>query len=109
MFLLVTLEKGDMAEDHRYKDHFESPDLFAWQSQNRTTQASSHGQLIRNHHEKGAKVHLFVRKTKKVGQRAAPFVYCGEVDFVSWEGEKPISVSWRLREVLPEKLYQALK
>ena len=34
----------------------------------------------------GIHVHLFVRPTKKTGQAATPFIYCGEVDFVSWEG-----------------------
>jgi hypothetical protein len=109
IFLLVTLEKADMAEDHRYQDNFESSDIFAWQSQNRTTRSSGHGQLIKNHNDEKVTVYLFVRKTKKLGQRAAPFIYCGEVDFVSWEGEQPISVTWRLRNPLPDHTYRAMK
>src|SRR5207248_2043927 len=49
LFLLVTLEKGEMLEDHQYADHFLSPSLFQWQSQNRTAQRSKHGELIREH------------------------------------------------------------
>jgi superfamily II DNA or RNA helicase/HKD family nuclease/diadenosine tetraphosphate (Ap4A) HIT family hydrolase len=104
VFLLVTLDKSNMAEAHRYQDHFEAADHFAWQSQNRTRQQSRHGQIIRHHAEQGITVHLFVRKQSKVGQRAAPFTYCGEVEFVSWEGEKPISVQWRLQTPLSTRL-----
>lgn len=108
LFLLVTLEKSGLNKDHRYEDRFLSPELFHWQSQNRTTQEGKHGQLIRNHHERGVTVHLFVRKRKVLDGKGAPFVYCGRVDFQSWQGERPISVEWRLREPVPEAVYQTL-
>ncbi len=108
LFLLATLEKGDMADNHQYSDHFESSDTFAWQSQARTTQGSRHGRLISNHVHEGISVHLLVRKTKKIGSRAAPFIYCGEVSFVRWEGEKPINVTWHLAVPLPDHIFQAL-
>jgi superfamily II DNA or RNA helicase len=109
IFLLVTLDKSGMTNNHRYSDHFNSPTEFYWQSQNRTTQASRHGQMISNHRALGLHVHLLVRKTKKIGSKPAPFIYCGEVDFVSWEGQAPISVTWQLREALPSALYDGLK
>jgi hypothetical protein len=108
-FLLVTLFKDDMNTDHKYSDHFLSDQEFSWQSQNRTTQSSKHGQLIHDHRARGARVHLFVRATKKTGQKATPFTYCGEVDFVSWEGDRPITVRWRLREAVPSSLHATPK
>jgi hypothetical protein len=63
------------------------------------------GQDLRRHAERGIPIHLFVRATGKVDGRAAPFVYCGEVDFVDWEGEKPITIRWKLRTPLPEQLW----
>ena len=99
-----TLEKDDMQADHRYIDHFESRDTFVWQSQNQTKQDSKHGRMLKNHQETGDTVHLFVRKTKKRGGRAAPFIYCGPVDFESWEGEQPTTVTWRLGESVPRRL-----
>ncbi|MGH0280443.1 DUF3427 domain-containing protein [Sinorhizobium meliloti] len=104
LFLLVTLEKDGMLDEHRYTDHFISDTEFSWQSQNRTRQASKHGEMIRNHKAMGLRVHLLVRKTKKTGPKPTPFTYCGEVDFHSWTGDSPITVTWRLREPLPPTL-----
>ncbi len=108
VFLLVTLAKDDMNTEHRYVDHFVSDSEFAWQSQRRTTRASKHGQLLSNHRAKGKRVHLFVRPTKKTGSKPTPFIYCGEVDFVSWEGDAPISIKWRLRQSVPPQLHGLL-
>lgn len=104
LFLLVTLEKDGMIGEHQYADHFISEVEFSWQSQNRTTQTSKHGQMIRNHKEMGLHVHLLVRKTKKTGSKPTPFTYCGEVDFQSWDGNTPITVTWRLREPIPSTI-----
>ena len=108
VFLLVTLAKEDMNTEHRYVDHFVSDREFAWQSQNRTTRASKHGQILSDHRAQGKRVHLFVRPTKKTGSKPTPFVYCGEVDFVSWEGDAPISIKWRLRKAVPPPLRSVL-
>jgi len=104
IFLLVTLEKSSMLEAHRYEDRFLSSTEFQWQSQNQTTQESKAGRAIRNHLEDGTRVHLFVRPTKMLENQAAPFRYCGEVTFVRWEEERPITVWWTLVEPVPEGL-----
>jgi superfamily II DNA or RNA helicase/HKD family nuclease/diadenosine tetraphosphate (Ap4A) HIT family hydrolase len=101
LFLLVTLEKGSLSKEHRYEDRFVSAEEFQWQSQNRTRRQSRHGQLMIRHQEKGMHVHLFVRKRKTISGKATPFVYCGEVDFASWDGDEPISVKWHLRAPVP--------
>jgi hypothetical protein len=107
LFLLITLEKGPMADGFKYADHFLAADLFQWQSQNRTTQASKHGQLIRNHAASGVAVHLFVRAAKKTPSGgSAPFIYCGDVTFDSWDGERPITVRWRLKDPVPERRWK---
>lgn len=108
IILLVTLEKNDMLEDHQYSDKFLSKDIFQWQSQNATTQKSNRGQQLENHEKLGLSVHLFIRKTKKQANRAAPFTYCGEVEFISWDGEKPITVQWRLTESAPDAFFREL-
>ena len=109
MFLLVTLEKRGKQETHQYEDRFLTTDSFLWQSQNRTTQVSLHGQDISQHVDRGIVVHLFVRAQSKTAHgRAAPFVYCGDVDFVSWQGDQPITVTWQLRETMPARVWNTL-
>jgi hypothetical protein len=57
----------------------------------------------------GVPVHLFVRKTSKIaGRGSAPFLYCGDVEFVEWEGDKPITVRWHLPEPVPERFFGEL-
>ena len=58
-------------------------------SQNQQTQTGKAGRTIQGHVEQGVPVYLFIRKTKKIGSKAAPFVYCGDVEFEDWEGNKP--------------------
>jgi superfamily II DNA or RNA helicase/diadenosine tetraphosphate (Ap4A) HIT family hydrolase len=110
IFLLVTLDKEGHASAFQYRDKFLGPDLFQWQSQNRTRRDSADGQEIREHRQKNVPVHLFVRAQKKrAGQSgAAPFIYCGDVEFVDWEGDAPITVRWRLSEPVPRRLQQEL-
>ncbi len=108
VFLLVTLKKHNLQEDHRYEDRFIDTRQFHWQSQNRTTQQSAHGNIISGLSE-GFRTHLFVRMEKKRGTKASPFTYCGEVTFASWKGDKPISVVWNLPEPVPEWLHRSFE
>jgi len=97
LVLLVTLDKTGKAADHRYEDRFLSDTEFQWQSQNKTTQDSKPGRMIRDHQAMGLPVHLFVRQRAKTrAQKAAPFVYRGELTFERWEGDGPITVWWKV-------------
>jgi hypothetical protein len=109
LFLLVTLDKGGKVEAHQYHDRFLAPDLLEWQSQNRTTRASELGQDLAHHAERQIPVHLFARTASKADGRAAPFVYCGDVTFVDWNGDQPITVRWQLPEAVPERLRALLE
>lgn len=103
VILLVTLDKSTQAKEHRYEDRFEAPDRFQWQSQNKQRRAGTIEQKLARHSELQIPVHLFVRKTSKADGRAAPFLYCGECEFLSWDGDRPITVHWRLRSPVPER------
>jgi hypothetical protein len=106
-FLFVTLQRPSQAG---YKNHFLSRTAFQCESQNRTTQGSKHGRSICDHGKLGISVHLFVRERSKLpGGRGAPFTYCGPVEFVSWEGEKPITVVWKLSAPVPDVLRDKLQ
>ena len=103
ILLFVTLDKTGMQEEHRYEDAFLSPTEFRWQSQNRTARDSKMGQMLQNHRAEGTRVHLFVRPTAKVGGKTQLFIYCGQLEFERWEGDKPITVSWRLETAIPQE------
>jgi superfamily II DNA or RNA helicase/diadenosine tetraphosphate (Ap4A) HIT family hydrolase len=108
-FLFVTLDKTEHAADFQYKDHFLSANSFQWQSQNRTTQDSESGRSIREHGSRGITIHLFVRaKAKTASGGGAPFYYCGPLEYVSWSGEKPITVIWKLTVPVPAPLWSQL-
>ena len=104
-FLFVTLEKEDLPTEHRYKDRFLSRDVFEWQSQNRTRRDSETGRCFRDQVALGISIQLFVRKQPKVDGKGAPFVYCGPVQFIDWEGDQPITVRWKLSESVPDSLW----
>jgi superfamily II DNA or RNA helicase/HKD family nuclease len=107
--LLVTLDKQGKIENQKYEDRFESPSLFQWQSQNQTSRDGKHGRLIHDHEALGKQIHLFVRKRGKRGNStAAPFFYCGELVFDRWDGERPITVWWRLKTALSGELISML-
>ena len=104
MLLFVTLVKTDMSQQYAYKDKFIARDVFQWQSQNQTTQEGTVGRRIRYHREQGIVIHLFVRKNAKENGQTMPFVYCGQLGFVEWEGKKPITVKWKLEHALTDSL-----
>ncbi len=109
-FLLVTLDKSTAAATHKYRDHFLSAGEFEWQSQNQTSRASKPGESIRDHAKLGIEVMLFIRKQSKTRDgKASPFVYCGQVDFIRWDDDKPITVWWKLRNEVPGRLHGELK
>lgn len=62
-----------------------------------------------NHVAMGKQILLFVRKrAKRANSTAAPFFYCGELVFDRWEGERPITVWWRLKTPLSGELASIL-
>lgn len=108
VFLLVSLKKDSLAEEHRYTDTFVSAVLFRWQSQNRHSRDGAVGRLLKSHVEEGVHIHLFVRRDRKRAEsQGAPFIYCGEVKFIDWSGDAPITIDWQLDPPLPTHLTPA--
>ena len=104
MLLFVTLNKAGMEQQYEYKDKFISRNVFQWESQNQTNQQGKIGQRIRNHRVQGVEIHLFVRQKAKENGHTLPFVYCGQLEFMDWEGERPITVRWKLEQELTDSL-----
>ena len=107
----VTLEKTEerYSPTTMYKDYAVSPELFHWESQSGTSQASATGQRYINHRQRGSNILLFARRTAKMGSRTAPYMFLGSADYVSHERERPIAFLWRLRRPMPADFFRSAK
>ena len=108
-YLFVTLNKQGKQKHQQYHDYFIDNDHFHWQSQNSTDPKSGRGKGIINHEQNESHVYLFVRKNKLEGKTAAPFIYCGALNYENHTGTKPMSVVWRLDDSLTEEIFEHYK
>lgn len=107
--LLTTLEKTASVKEHlRYRDFPLSETLFHWQSKAGTTRDSREGRRHLDPVAEGCTALLFVRERNdaRPGVTMA-FRYLGPVEPVEAEGERPITVTWRLRYPMPAELLRA--
>ena len=109
MLFFVTLDKSAMQEPHQYEDKFLSATQFQWQSQNKNKRDSKLGREIAEHEQSGIDVQLFVRPTAKIAGKTQGFFYCGKLTFERWEGDKPITVRWRLQTPVPSEMRGQLR
>jgi superfamily II DNA or RNA helicase/HKD family nuclease len=104
--LLVTLEKSAAKKEHlKYRDFPLNEHRFHWQSKARTTRASREGRRHLDPAGEGCVPLLFVRAREddRPGITAA-FQYLGPVSPDGDEGERPISIEWRLHFAMPSSL-----
>jgi len=107
-FLLVTLNKQGQQESHKYHDYFIDDRTFHWQSQRSTKPSSKRGMGVIKHRENGSRIHLFVRKNKLVGGKAAPYIYLGTADYQSHTGSEPMDVVFRLANPISKEIASEL-
>jgi len=74
---------------------------FHWQTQNTAGRDTKAGRRYVGSPGNGWQFQLFVRTT-----RAEPYRACGPVTLMSAEGDRPMSITWRLAERLPARLYR---
>lgn len=104
----ITLNKTDKdySPSTMYKDYSINEHLFHWQSQSTTSEKSPTGQRYINHKAKGSQVLLFVREFMQdrimPGAREA-YTFLGTANYLSHEGEKPMSITWKLDYPIPAK------
>lgn len=100
--LFVTLDKSEGFEERvQYKDYAISPKLFHWQTQNRAGPNNSSGRRYTESATNGWRFQLFVRE-----DRDAAYCALGPVSLVSHEGDRPISITWRLDQQLTAELFR---
>ena len=101
--LAPTLDKssGDFSPTTRYRDYAISRELIHWESQSATSLASPTGQRYLNHEALGNEIVLFARL--RADDRS---LWClGPATYVSYQGERPIAITWRLEHRLPADLF----
>lgn len=100
--IFVTLDKSEGYHDRiAYKDHAISTERFHWQTQNSAGPDTPAGQRYLNGASEGWQFQLFVRVRKRDAYRA-----CGPVTLESAEGDRPMSIVWRLARPLPARLFR---
>jgi hypothetical protein len=91
--LFVTLHRSEaMTYGGEYVDHFEDPELFVWSLQTSVGPDRKKGREIIDALETGTRIHLWVRRRKT----DVAFLYLGLILPLSHEGDRPMSVRFRL-------------
>jgi len=107
--LFIDLQKSeeDYSPTTMYDDYAINERLFHWQSQNATREDSGKGLTYINHKGLGKRILKFVReRSKDEYGNTMGFVFLGEVEFVSSYGSKPMSITWELKEPIPNYLWK---
>jgi hypothetical protein len=100
--LFVTLDKSQGYHDSiAYHDYAISTERFHWQSQNSAGPDTPGGRRYLESATNGWQFQLFVRPRKGEAYRA-----CGPVTLGSAEGDRPMSIVWRLQIPLPARLFR---
>lgn len=102
--LFVTLDKSEgFSERVQYHDYAISPLLFHWQTQNRAGVDNATGRRYIDSNDNGWKFQLFVRENPRCA-----YIALGPVVIESYEGDRPISITWRLKYEIPAELFRKL-
>ena len=100
--LFVTLDKSEGYHDRiAYHDYAISAERFHWQSQNSAGPDTPGGRRYLESAANGWQFQLFVRPRKGEAYRA-----CGPVTLESAEGDRPMSIVWKLQTPLPARLFR---
>ncbi len=101
--LFVTLDKHEGYHERiAYRDYAISAERFHWQSQNTAGPTTSAGRRYIESPGNGWSFQLFVRLAK-----GEPYRACGPVTLERHEGERPMTIYWKLTVPLPPRLFQA--
>lgn len=100
--LFVTLDKSEGYHDRiAYHDYAISAERFHWQTQNSAGPDTNSGRRYLESPGNGWQFQLFIRVRKNDAYRA-----CGRVQLEQAEGDRPMSLVWRLESPLPIRLFR---
>lgn len=106
--LLVTFQKSerDFSPSTMYADYPISREIMHWESQANTPQYTETGQNLIHHVERGYTILIFARDVKKRNGLAVPFSYLGPATRMTYQGERPIQMVWRLSNLMPAGMFE---
>jgi hypothetical protein len=106
--LLVTYQKTEreFSPSTMYADYPVNRVLLHWESQSNTAQQSETGQNLVHHAERNYTILIFARDKKRRNTVTVPFTYLGPAERLSFEGERPIKMIWRLRYPMPVDMFE---
>jgi hypothetical protein len=101
--LAFTLDKtsGQFSPTTSYKDRALSRERIQWESQSVTRADSDTGLRYQQHAQRGTSILLFAR----VHADDRAFWFLGPATYECHEGERPMSITWRLHHPLPGDLF----
>jgi hypothetical protein len=101
--LLSKIDTSSALEQFKYENRFLDSQHFSWQSQNRQRQDNESGREITEHRERGNTLHLFIQPGSH--QTAC---YLGIVEIANVLGNAPITVTFKLSQPVPDRVFKAL-
>lgn len=100
--MFVTLDKREgFAERVQYHDYAISPERFHWQTQNRAAVNNATGKRYIDSSDNGWSFQLFVRENQ-----TSAYIALGSVELEQYEGDRPISIIWKLNYAMPIEIFR---
>ncbi|CAN5921290.1 DEAD/DEAH box helicase [soil metagenome] len=103
-FVTVHKIEGHYSPTTMYRDYPISRELFHWESQSTTAQASPTGH---RYLDGASRVLLFVRERRSSAVGTAPYLCLGPASIVEARGNRPIAITWRLDQPMPQTFFDA--
>lgn len=105
-FITLNKSEKDFSPSTMYHDYAITRQLFHWETQSQTSEASRTGQRYINHQTSGCRVALFIRHAKNDSfNRTAPYLCAGLATYQSHTGERPMAITWHLHQPLPAQAF----
>jgi hypothetical protein len=102
--MFVTLDKREgFTERLQFHDYAISPERFHWQTQNRAGTNNATGRRYIDSASNGWSFQLFVRENQK-----SAYIALGPVELEQYEGDRPISIVWKLKCAMPIEIFRRL-
>jgi hypothetical protein len=105
LFVTLNKESNGFHSSISYEDYFINSELFHWQSQNSASPESVAGRSYIEQSRNGKTFLLFVRERSEDENKVTmAFKFLGPLTYLSHEGSKPMSITWKLQYEPPAGL-----